>query len=171
MNNFYAFEGSEHVFGVRTEKNELEIKAIKKIEDKIEKTKQEYIQGKIDFYPPGAFVAGYDIDNKYVWADYSRTITLKKDLHKQLRDLIDKKIGEGKINEYGEYGKKTPRGQIGRCAEVHVVDKILKFNENFYKNNNKIDNIRLSFAVRFKDKNKILSCNYSAHSILYPFFS
>lgn len=138
----------------RTEDYDLEIEAIEKLKDKIEKAKEEYIQGKINSTPAG-FVAGYDIETGYICADYSRTTIKKEELNEQLRDLIDQKVKEGKIGEYGQKVSSTSNLEIGRCAEVHVVDKILSFNEKFNKNNNSIDNIRLSFAVRFKNKRKI----------------
>lgn len=160
MNNFNNFGSYKRIYPKRKEDNDLEIKAIYAIKDKIEESYNEFKQGKIK-YTPAAFVGGYDIETGYVCADYSRTIIKKENLHEQLRKLIDNKVEAGKINKYGEYGKYTPeygkekpKIKVGRCAEVHVVDKILNFNENFFHNSNDINNSRLTFAIRIKDKEK-----------------
>ena len=100
------------------------------------------------------------IVTKNTIATYSQSVIPRKYLHEQLRDLIDKKVKEGKINDIGEKGKKT-KNTVGRCAEVHLVNEILKLNSITCHNNeeNDIDNIRFTFAIRtirhYKARKKI----------------
>ncbi len=143
----------------RTEDYGLEIEAIEKLKDKIEKTKEEYIQRKIKKRPP-AFVGGYDKETKYVYADYSKAPPEK--IHKQLQELVDIKVKEDKIAPVGQtkIDKETNKksNTTGGCAEFQVVNEILLHNEKFYSDSkeNNIDNIRLTFAVRLKPQEKLM---------------
>ena len=142
----------------RTEDETLEKLAIDKLKDKIEKAKEEYIQKKIKKRPP-AFVGGYDKETGYVYADYAKDPPKK--IHEQLQKLVDIKVGERKIAPVGQkkIDEKTNEESniTGRCAEFQVVNEILLHNEKFCEDSkeNNIDNIRLTFAVRFKPQEKL----------------
>ena len=128
---------------------------IKKYQQEIKKYQQEIkkYQQEIDYKkknpprPPIAFIGGYDITNGYVSANYAQDPP--KVIHKQLKDLVDKKVKEKKLSPIGFKGIYSTN-IVGRCAEFHVVNEILLHNKKFFGDSkeNNIDNIRLTFALR-----------------------
>ena len=143
----------------RTEDYDLEIEAIEKLKIKVIESVNRYKNKEADCVA-AAFIGGYDVVTRNTLATYSQSIILKVKLHEQLRDLFDKKLKEGKINDIGEKEKKT-KNTVGRCAEFHLVDEILKLNSITCHNSeeNDIDNIRFTFAIRtikhYKARKKI----------------
>ena len=133
----------------RIEDPDLEKLICRKIARLVMESIEKYKQGKATDVP-AAFVGGYDSDsNTFAYVDYSQTPPEK--IHEQLQEIVDIKVEENKIAPVGQtkIDKETNKesNTTGRCAEFHVVNKMLKLAH-------KKDNIRLTKAVRPKKKYK-----------------
>ena len=114
----------------KTEK-ELKEEAINSVKELIVKTKKAKKRG--------AFVGAYDIETGHVEADVSGNVP--ENIHPELKELAEKRVGQ--IHSNGL----TETNTVGRCAEFHVVNKMLHAGCEY-------KNIRLTKAFRFQQKTK-----------------
>ncbi len=110
---------------------ELKEEAINSVKELIAKTKKAKRRG--------AFVGAYDIETGHVEADVSGNVP--ENIHPELKELAEKRVGQ--INSNGL----TKTNTVGRCAEFHVVNKMLNAGCEY-------KNIRLTKAFRFQHETK-----------------
>lgn len=144
----------------RTENATYEKKAEEEINKKIDDFKKIRENNrkngiKMKYENPAVYIGGYDIDTGNACADYSRSPPADKDIHDELKKIMkDKGLKitrkeetdtSNKIEkELKITGEKNTSNKVGRCAEFHVVNKLLW-------QGSKIEAIRLIKAVRIKN--------------------